>query len=131
MLDVININNYDLILGTPWMYQHQICLGFNPVRVVVGSDTALPLKAGTDTKLMVLMMTLEEKRIDSVREELHQYAEPLCREMSETDLPPLRAINHMIPLIYELKTYTWHPSRCPEAFRAQWAEKRDAYIKSG
>ena len=130
-LDVININNYDLILGTPWMYQHQICLGFNPARVVVGSDTALPLKAGTDTKLMVSMMTLEEKRIDSVREELRQYAEPLCREMSETDLPPLRAINHMIPLIDESKTYTWRPSRCPEAFRAQWAEKRDAYIKSG
>ena len=27
--DIINLNNYDLILGTPWMHQHQICLGFN------------------------------------------------------------------------------------------------------
>jgi hypothetical protein len=22
--DVINLNNYDLILGTPWMHQHQV-----------------------------------------------------------------------------------------------------------
>ncbi|KAF8804877.1 hypothetical protein BYT27DRAFT_7105938, partial [Phlegmacium glaucopus] len=36
--DIININNYDLILGTPWMHQHQVCIGFNPARVVVGSD---------------------------------------------------------------------------------------------
>ena len=130
-LDIINLNNYDLILGTPWMYQHKICLGFNPARVVIGSDEALPLKAGVDTKLMVSMLSPEEVRIEAVRNELRQYAEPLCKEMGETSLPPLRAINHTIPLIDESKTYSWRPSRCPEAFRAQWAEKRDAYIKSG
>ena len=130
-LDVINLNNYDLILGTPWMYQHQICLGFNPARVVVGSDKALPLQPGTDTKLMVSMLSPEEKCIDSVREELRRYAEPLCKEMSKTDLPPLRVINHTIPLIDKSKMYSWHPSRCPEAFREQWAEKKEAYVKSG
>lgn len=52
-LDIINLNNYDLILGTPFMYQHQISLGFNPARVVVGSDEPLLLKAGLNTKLMV------------------------------------------------------------------------------
>jgi hypothetical protein len=51
--DIINLNSYDVILGTPWMYQHQVCLGFNPARVVVGSDEAMPLKSGLDTKLMV------------------------------------------------------------------------------
>ena len=130
-LDIINLNNYDLILGTPWMYQHQVCLGFNPARVVVGSDVALPLKAGVDTKLLVSMMNPEDKRIESVREELRQYADPICRDISETDLPPFRAINHTIPLIDESKIYSWHPSRCPEIFHAQWAEKRDAYLKSG
>ena len=129
-LDVINLNNYDLILGTPWMYQHQICLGFNPARVMVGSDKALPLQPGTDTKLMVSMLSPEEKCIDSVREELRRYAEPLCKEMSKTDLPPLRVINHTILLIDKSKTYSWHPSRCPEAFREQWAEKKEAYVKS-
>ena len=131
-LDIINLNNYDLILGTPFMYQHQICLGFNPARVVIGSDEPLPLKADFDTKLMVSMLdTLEEKEIETVREKLHQYADPICKEVNETDLPPFHAINHSIPLIDESKIYPWRPSRCPEVFRAQWAEKRDVYLKLG
>jgi hypothetical protein len=129
--DVINLNSYDLILGTPWMHQHQICIGFNPARVVIGSDEALPLKVGNDTKLMVHTLSPDNQNVENVREELRKYADPLCREVHETDLPPLRAINHTIPLVDESKTYSWRPSRCPEAFRAQWAEKRDAYVKSG
>lgn len=131
-LDIINLNNYDLILSTPFMYQHQICLGFNPARVVIGSDEPLPLKAGLDTKLMAAMIdTPEEKRIESVRENLRKYADPMCKEVHETDLPLFRAINHTIPLIDESKIYPWRPSKCPEVFRSQWAEKRDTYLKSG
>ena len=129
--DIINLNNYDLILGTPWMYQHQLCLGFNPARVVIGSDEPLPLKVGTDAKLMVHALTPEEQSIQEAREELRRYAEPLCKDVGETDLPPFRAINHTIPLVDPKKIYPWRPSKCPDAFRAQWAEKRDAYIKSG
>ena len=51
--------------------------------------------------------------------------------MDETDLPPFRAINHTIPLIDKSKIYPWRPSKCPEIFRTQWAEKRDAYLRSG
>jgi Reverse transcriptase (RNA-dependent DNA polymerase) len=46
-------------------------------------------------------------------------------------LPPLRAINHTVPLIDENKIYPWRPSRCPEALRSQWAAKRDAYLRMG
>ena len=58
--DIINISNYDVILETPFMYQHQICLGFNPARVVVGSDTALAINSGVDTKLMSAGVALED-----------------------------------------------------------------------
>ena len=129
--DVINLNNYDLILGTPWMHQHQVCIGFHPARVIIGSVDPQPLKMGIDTKLMVHTLTHEDLDLENAREELRKCAEPLCKEMSETGLPPLRVINHTIPLIDEKKTYPWRPSRCPEAFRSQWAAKRDAYIKSG
>ena len=129
--DVINLNNYDLILGTPWMHQHQICIGFNPARVVVGSDEAQPLKVGSDTKLMIHSLTPEEQRIDEARGELRQYAEPLCKEIIDTGLPPLQDINHTIPLIDENKTYQWRPSRCPEIFRSLWADKRNDYIQTG
>ena len=42
--DIINLNNYDIILGTPWMHQHQICIGFNPAQIIIGSEIAQPLK---------------------------------------------------------------------------------------
>lgn len=69
------------------MYQHKICIGFNPARVV-GSDSTLPMKPGIDTKLMAAGISLEEERIDAARKELSQYAESLCKEMHETGLPP-------------------------------------------
>ena len=115
--DIININNYDLILWTPWMYQDQICLGFNLVRVVVRSKDALTIKSGVDTKLMTAGISLEECQLEDIRDKLKRYAETLCKEMHETGFPPLRDINHTIPLIDETKTYPWRPSRCPEAFR--------------
>jgi hypothetical protein len=79
--DIINLSNYDLILGTPWMYQHQVCLGFNPARVVIGTDTALPIKKGADTKLMVQAIDVGTDELEQAREELRQYAEPLCKKL--------------------------------------------------
>ena len=89
------------------MHQHKICIGFNPARVVIGSDDAQPFKIGSDTKLMVNALTPEDRNLKSTHEELRQYADPLCREVLETDLLPFRDINHTIPLIDEEKTYPW------------------------
>ena len=129
-VDIINIGNYDLILGTPWLHQHQICTGFSLARVVIGSDESKPLKVGNNTKLMMHGLTLEDQNLESTHEELRCYADPLCWEVLETDLPPFCDINHTIPLIDKEKTYHWRPSKCPEIFQVQWTEKRDAYIKS-
>lgn len=46
-------------------------------------------------------------------------------------MPPLRIINHTIPLKDEAKVYAWRPSKCPDAMRDIWVEKRDAYLRSG
>ena len=51
--DVTNLNDYNVILGTPWIYQHQACIGLNPARIVIGSDKPLPIAAGTDTKYLL------------------------------------------------------------------------------
>ena len=123
LFDIININSYDLILGTPWLYQHQVCVGFNPGRVVIGSDDAVPVKLGPSTKLMSQAISVGEDEIKAAHEELRQYAKPLCKDEMETPLPPFRAINHTIPLIEEMKKYPWCASHCPEALRNQWAEK--------
>jgi len=55
----------------------------------------------------------------------------VCEKPEETKLPPLRAINHTIPLIDEDKIYPWHPSKCPGAFREQWCQKKNAYLRTG
>ncbi|CAA7262758.1 unnamed protein product [Cyclocybe aegerita] len=34
--DIINLSSYDMILGTPFLYQHSVMIGFNQMRIVIG-----------------------------------------------------------------------------------------------
>jgi hypothetical protein len=129
--DIINLSYYDIILGTPWLFQHGVCLGLNPAHVLIGSDVSLLINGKSVSSIASRAMNISQSEIDRAREELIAYAAPLCKGASETGLPPFRAINHKIPLIDEAKVYPWRPSRCPEVFRDQWAEKRDAYLRTG
>ncbi|EGN91621.1 hypothetical protein SERLA73DRAFT_80279 [Serpula lacrymans var. lacrymans S7.3] len=129
--DIINLQNYDLILGTPFLYQHQVMVGFNSSKIVIGSDVVLPLKGEECSQLKLRATKLREDDIEQARAELREYACPLCTKASETGLPPLQDINHSIPLIDENKIYPWQPSRCPEPLQAQWSEKREAYLATG
>lgn len=129
--DVINLQNYDLILGTPFLYQHSVTVGFNSPRVILGSTDPLPLKGSGVTTLESRAVEVLEVEVENTRKRLIQLARPLCTRAADTGLPPLRAINHTIPLIDEGKIYPWRPSRCPEPMRPQWAEKRKAYLASG
>ncbi|KAF8233799.1 hypothetical protein L208DRAFT_1395228 [Tricholoma matsutake] len=119
--DIMNISNYDLILGCPWIYQHKVTLGLNPTTVVIGSNTSLPIEGSAVTKIALCAMDIYEDAIEKIRQELLAYAEPICIEALDMDLllPPLWAINHTVPLIDENKIYPWRPSRCPEALRSQ------------
>ena len=45
--------------------------------------------------------------MDSARRELEKYAEPICKMVDETPLPPLRRINHTIPIVDSSKQYSW------------------------
>lgn len=35
------------------MYQHQVCIGLNPARIVIGNDDLLPINARSDTKFLL------------------------------------------------------------------------------
>ncbi len=35
--DVTNLSSYDVILGTLWLYQHEVTMGFNSSKVIIGS----------------------------------------------------------------------------------------------
>lgn len=98
------------------MYQHQACLGFDPARVVVRTDIALPIKKGVSAKLMVQSIDVDTYELEQAREELQNYTEPLCKKMKDTNLHPFRAINYSISLINENKWYPWRASRWLKPF---------------
>ncbi|KAI9068657.1 hypothetical protein FKP32DRAFT_1561275, partial [Trametes sanguinea] len=129
--DVINILNYDLILGTPFLFQHQITLGLNPTSVMIGSARALPIEGKRVRVLESRAADILQDNLETARQHLRDYAADICADASDTPLPPFRAINHTIPLKDPSKVYTWRPSKCPDAHRASWIEKRDAYLNSG
>jgi len=101
------------------MFQHQICVGFNPARVVVGSQEENPLEGLATVLLALQSMDLEQAKqdhaIEQAQKELLEFAEPLCKTVKETGLPPLLAINHTIPLIDPKLRYPWWPSKWLDA----------------
>lgn len=129
--DITNLLSYDLILGTPFLFQHQVTLGFNPLAVLVGSKEQLFIHGKHVRVLESRAADLLIENIDHLREQLRQYAAPICTDTSDSPLPPLREINHSIPLIDTTKVYSWCPVKCLDAHRESWIEKRDAYLKSG
>jgi hypothetical protein len=46
-------------------------------------------------------------------------------------MPPLRAVNHRIPLIDETKVYNYHLLRCPDAMKEQLIDKINRYVHAG
>ena len=48
-----------------------------------------------------------------------------------SELPPLREINHHIPLMDDGKRYNYHLPRCPNAMKPQLMEKLRLYVDSG
>jgi hypothetical protein len=129
--DIINISQYDLILGTAWLFQHCVLIGFNPARVMIGSDISKPLAGKNIADVASKAISMLDDNVAAARNVLIAYAEPLCKTAGETELPPFRAINHSIPLIDVNKLYPWRPARCPEAFRKEWADKKEAYLRTG
>lgn len=71
----------------PFLFQHQVVVGMNPITVVIGSPIALPIKG-------------KHVRVIELR------AVELFDEKLEDALPPLRAINHTIPLKDPNKIYS-------------------------
>ncbi|KAG8733057.1 hypothetical protein FRC10_000457, partial [Ceratobasidium sp. 414] len=61
-----------------------------------------------------------EARMAVLRGVLRVEAEDLCREVSDTPLPPLQVRKHVITSMDKQKIYNFHPSRCPEALKPQF-----------
>ena len=103
----MNINSYDVILGTLFLFQHNVLLGINPGRIVIGSSLPLKIQGEQVMKLASRNAELTEVQLQEYWQQVKQYAADLCSEASKAPLPPLRDINHTIPLIDENKIYSY------------------------
>ncbi|TFK16746.1 hypothetical protein FA15DRAFT_683670 [Coprinopsis marcescibilis] len=113
---VINVSNYNMILGTLFLYQHQVYMGLNPARAMIGSEVSLPIEQGVETKPVISSIEYDDPKVKEARALLTKLAEPLCKGIEETGLPPMHVINHEIPLLDVDKVYSWRLSRCLEMF---------------
>jgi hypothetical protein len=69
--DIVNLSNYDVVLGTPWMFQHKVWVGFNPARMIVGSDDSMVRIQGSAVRVVESRaMAFDESEIDLARNEL-------------------------------------------------------------
>ncbi|KAF9258020.1 hypothetical protein L218DRAFT_878056, partial [Marasmius fiardii PR-910] len=131
--DVLNIGsqNYDLILGTPFLFQHQVVLGFNPTRVFIGSVPSCPIEGEGMVEILSSAAEVVEQNIEHIRQQLLTEISDLCHLEDDIELPPLRAINHEIPIIDPSRKYLYRPSKVLEALRPLWNMKRNTYLQSG
>ncbi|KAF8761936.1 hypothetical protein RHS01_00156 [Rhizoctonia solani] len=130
--NVGNLDNYDLILGTPFLFQHSVRLSFNPYGVYIGSTKSLPLNGEQVIQINSLSADIVGLRMAELRDMLRSEAMSVCKPQDgNTPLPPFQAINHRIPLVDEQRTYRFRPSRCPEALKGQFESKAREYLGSG
>ncbi len=99
------------------MAEHSVAIGFNPSLVTMRSDTSMSVNQDQMWSLSANSVTFEGRDLDSLRKELSDYAQDICKEVIETPLPHLHAINHVIPLIDDTMVYAWRPSQCSEALK--------------
>ncbi|KAJ3568022.1 hypothetical protein NP233_g5992 [Leucocoprinus birnbaumii] len=128
--DVMNLANYDIVLGTPFLYQHKVSICMEPPAVVIDSKESIPLKGPRIAKMSSRVMTTYEDKLEEVKSGLFNYAKKVCRNGLETPLPPLREINHEIPLINPDAKYSWHPSCCPDALHQHFVTRLLCLIKN-
>ncbi|KAI0792980.1 hypothetical protein BC629DRAFT_1287372, partial [Irpex lacteus] len=131
-LDVVNLDHYDVVLGIPFLRMNGVTVNFKENTLQVG-DTAIPTlrkeesfasMAGTPPR------SLSMNDVPRLRERwLTEYADMLAGVPER--LPPMREINHRIPIIDEKHTYRYHHPRCSDALKPKLLEKIERYTRSG
>ncbi|KAF8240318.1 hypothetical protein L208DRAFT_1233643 [Tricholoma matsutake] len=128
--DVVNIDRYDAILGTMFMRKHGIVLDFecNKRKVEIeevdnvedqhrpsGLRVSDPILLGPDEK--------------PEKEWKHSCQDILSRVPDK--LPPLREINHHIPLVDKKRKYNYYLPKCPDLMRKPLSKKVAKYCRAG
>ncbi|KZT19656.1 hypothetical protein NEOLEDRAFT_1077420, partial [Neolentinus lepideus HHB14362 ss-1] len=126
--DIINVDDYDIILGTPFLFQHRVLMGLNPPSVLIGSPTPLPIVGANISHIPSMAASLVESELDKLHQMLRSEAEDLT-VIASTGLPPLQDVNHTIPLVNKSAVYPWQPARCPEKYKEMFQRKKQQYLE--
>ncbi len=95
-----------MILGTLWLYQHEMTVGFSSSKMIISSITLWPMHGPAVGVLESRATVIYEESLMRYCQELIEYARPLFKKVSKTLLLLLQAINHQIPLIEPDKVYS-------------------------
>ncbi|KAG6877222.1 hypothetical protein C0992_010584, partial [Termitomyces sp. T32_za158] len=66
-LDIANLSGYDVILGTPWLFQHGVSVGFNPARVLVKHNNPVPMRGDDVSRIAARAVEAYDDRIECIR----------------------------------------------------------------
>ena len=127
----MNLENYNIILGTLFLFQHKVSISFNNSRIWIESPEPLLIEGEQVTTVSSRVIDTYNQEIKKCRQEIKDYTHDLFKDALETLLLPLRAINHTIPILDEEKKYKFQCTTCPDPLREQWQIKQKDYIQSG
>src|ERR1700720_1340759 len=86
------------------------------------------LLAAMDANLNALMK--DEEQLPNLRKNWVETAKDILSG-APSHLPPLREVNHKIPIIDEEKQYNYYLPRCPDALKTQLIDKIQNYKSAG
>ncbi|KAI0039908.1 hypothetical protein FA95DRAFT_1469468, partial [Auriscalpium vulgare] len=128
--DVANIDRYDVIIGTPFLSILGIVLNFRRHEIVSPHESVRALLEGEEPRLERAKVKKTKEDIPRLREGWYARFEDIMNG-TPNRLPPMREVNHAIPLIDEEMKYRYHLSRCPEALQEQLKQKIARYVEAG
>ena len=74
--------------------------------------------------------SLSKADIPRLREKWRKECEDIMKGAPER-LPPMREVNHRIPIVDENKRYKYHLPRCPDSLKPELIEKIARYTRAG
>ncbi|KZV59623.1 hypothetical protein PENSPDRAFT_595105, partial [Peniophora sp. CONT] len=128
-LDIVNLDRYDVVIGTPFMHDYGVVLDFEKGAVKINGAWVPALKGGEGEPVVKKVSRPNARKMEDGKKEKNMNADIMSGVPSV--LPPLRAINHRIPLVEERKRYNYYSPRCPESMRLQLKEKLIQYEDAG
>ena len=63
-VDAMNLDEHDMVLGTPFLYQYQVLVEYHPTRIWIESPKSLLIKDMHTSELAAMAIRLETDRIE-------------------------------------------------------------------